>query len=204
MAEKYELNINITTSETSSTKSPRGKEKASVGKSTKGKGHGGNTFARPRTRNRKFSMDLLDYFKDSAEDKVYEKTIQRTRNKNKANRNKFLVGYGINTASDLLGELVSTTASNIGTFTSNQASQNSIDNVTNVTTDILSAVGTIGSGAAVGGWVGAIIAAVAVTAEKAMEVATASLKMNQENIKRNETSSRIRDRLGYIETGYSR
>lgn len=201
MAEKYELTINVQSSDTSEsvdTSSPRGKAKANKDRTS-------GTFARPRTRDRRFSMDVFDSLKDSLGEGAYKRTMKRTQgNTVRAKQSQFAWGYGVNTLTNIASNLISTTASNIGTFTSNDAMQNTVDNFANAGKEALTIAGTIGAGAAAGGWVGAVIATVAVTAEKALDVATAGLKLAKENIKRNEDSNRIRDRLGQIETGYSR
>ena len=196
MSEKYELDINI---------NQDGSDNSETLKSFKSsKDRTSGTFARPRTRQRKFSMDLFDGLKDTLGEKAYNKTLESTGNKNKANKSRFAVGYGINVFTQIASNMITTTASNIGTFTSNQATQNAVDNISGVITEGLSAVGTIGAGAAAGGIAGAAAAAALVAANKAIEIGTASMKLAKENIIRNEDSNRIRNRLGYIESGYSR
>ena len=196
MSEKYELDINI---------NQDGSDNSETLKSFKSsKDRTSGTFARPRTRQRKFSMDLFDGLKDTLGEKAYNKTLESTGNKNKANKSRFAVGYGINVFTQIASNMITTTASNIGTFTSNQATQNAVDNISGVITQGLSTVGTIGAGTAAGGIWGAVAATALVTANKAIEIGTASMKLAKENIIRNEDSNRIRNRLGYIESGYSR
>ena len=196
MSEKYELDINI---------NQDGSDNSETLKSfNSSKDRTGGTFARPRTRQRKFSMDLFDGLKDTLGEKAYNKTLESTGNKDKANKSRFAVGYGINVFTQVASDLVKTTADNIGTFTSNQATQNMVDNVSGIVSEGLSTIGTIGAGAAAGGIAGAVAATALVTAKKAIEIGTASMKLAKENIIRNEESNRIRNRLGYIESGYSR
>lgn len=196
MAEKYELDINIGQESDSSAEIVR--------ETRSSRDRTGGTFARPRTRQRRFSMDLFDGLKDKLGEDAYNRTLKSTGNKDKASKSRFAVGYGINVFTQVTSDLITTTASNIGTFTSNQATQNAVDNASKVVTDSLSTVGTIGAAAAAGGPWAAVAATALVAANKAIEIGTASMKLAKENTKRNEDSNRIRNRLGYIESGYSR
>lgn len=175
----------------------------SMGEETKTKSKA-RVFNNARTRRSKFSISISDYFGEKLSEKAYDRVLKKTGDKDKAKMSKFSVAYGINMGAQQARQLVSTSLSNIGTFTSNQAMQNTADNIRMVAGDALSAIGTIGSAAVAGGWVGAAIAAVAVTANKAIEIATASMSISKENMVSDAEAARISDRLGYVETGYSR
>lgn len=194
MAEKYELDININNNSTSENVKPVKSSKDRTG----------GVFARPRTRQRKFSMDLFDGLKDTLGQNAYDKTLKSTGNKDKASKSRFAVGYGINVFTQIGSELITTTADNIGTFTSNQATQNAVDNISKVASEGLSAVGTVAAAASAGGPWAAVAAVALVTANKAIEIGTSSMRLAKENTKKSEDSNRIRNRLGYIESGYSR
>ena len=92
----------------------------------------------------------------------------------------------------------------VGTFTDNTAYQNVISNAKIATNKLISAVSTIASGAKAAGPVGAAIAAVAVTANEALSMASTAINMTKNNAISMAASVKSRERLGYIETGYSR
>lgn len=161
-------------------------------------------FNRVRTRRSKFSISISGYFGEKIGDKMYDRVYAKTNDKDKAEASKFRAAYAIGQGAQLARQLVDTSLSNIGNFTSNQALQNKVDNIRNTAGEALSAIGTIGSAAMAGGWIGAIIAGVAVTANKALEIANASMNISKENMVNNVEAARISDRLGYVETGYSR
>lgn len=99
---------------------------------------------------------------------------------------------------------IKSVASNIGNFTSNQANQNTIDNISSTIGDIGSGIGSIAAGAAVGGPVGAIAAAALVVGQKALDMSNSALELAKTNKESSAVSQRNSERLGYIETGYSR
>lgn len=100
--------------------------------------------------------------------------------------------------------VIRATASNVGTFTSNQQYQNTVDNITGLMGEGLGALSMIGAGAVAGGPAGAAIAAVGVVANKAIQIGSTALNLAKKTKEEQVTSQRASERLGYQSYGRSR
>lgn len=111
------------------------------------------------------------------------------------------IGTALGTAAVKAGKLM---LSNVGTMTSNQAYQNTVDNATMISGKILGLGLSVGAGVAISGGLGAAVAAVGWTATEALETANRAMNIAKNNQIEIEDANRTRDRLGYIQAGYSR
>lgn len=122
----------------------------------------------------------------------------------KGSKNRWAAAYTIKIVSNFVKDAVGLALDNVGTFTDNTSYQNAISNAKLVTNKLISGVSAIASGAAYGGPVGAAISAVAVTANEALSMASTAINMTKNNAISAAAAVKSRERLGYIETGYSR
>lgn len=122
----------------------------------------------------------------------------------KASKNGWAAAYTIKTVSNFVKDVAGLALDNVGTFTDNTAYQNVISNAKLVTNKLISGISSIASGAAYGGTVGAAIAAVAVIANEALSMASTAINITKNNAISAAAAVKSRERLGYIETGYSR
>ena len=65
-------------------------------------------------------------------------------------------------------------------------------------------IGAIGAGAVTGGWIGALIAALAAGVSMAIDIGKKAIEISKNQIINDADTERARDRLGYIDTGRSR
>ena len=122
----------------------------------------------------------------------------------KGSRNRWAAAYAIKTVSNFVKDATELVLDNVGTFTDNTAYQNVISNAKLVTNKLISGVSSIASGAMAGGAWGAAIAAIAVTANEALSMASTAINITKNNAINAAAAVKSRERLGYIETGYSR
>lgn len=164
-------------------------------------------FVRPRKKS-SHNMSISGYFGEKWGDKAYNRVIEKVGNtkegKEKAKAAKSTVGFAVMMGAEIAKTVVKAGVEGISVSNSDQASQNTIDNIGMVANEGLSLVGAIGMGASVGGVWGAAIAGIATVATKALNIGTEAMRISKQNISRAEESNRKSDRLGYIEAGYSR
>lgn len=122
----------------------------------------------------------------------------------KGSKHRWAAAYAIKIVGDFVKDAAGLALDNVGTFTDNTAYQNVISNAKLVTNKLISGVSSIASGAAYGGPWGAAIAAVAVTAKEALSMASTAINITKNNAISMAAAVKSRERLGYIETGYSR
>lgn len=173
-------------------------------------------FKRPRTRSSSNGMDILANIKNSIGDgaysSVYNYTIQHYKGKGnvtevartRGRHAEYNARAGIALAAFAAREVVTTSFDLLGTFTTNTAKQNQLDNQAAAINGALGAIGSVGAGYAAGGWIGALVA----LAMTAVKQGATMIKRSFENDKNNKMkaldSERKSNRLGYIEAGYSR
>lgn len=204
MADKKELDININNGGSSDT--DRSSERSSSGEN--------KSIFKKRIRTAHNGIDIVGRIKDIAEDNVYEHVKKNAINAGKdfdndtdakaaANKKANAAGLGVAVAAKMIGETVKTSFGIAGMFV-NEGAQNALDNGAMVFNKSLSAIGTIGAAAASAGPIGAIVAAVGVVANEALIMAKAAFDNSKDNAIKAAETTRVTDRLGYIETGYNR
>ena len=211
MAEKYELVITTDGSSGNSTTETRSSNDSSGGKSI---------FKKPKTRRSSHGIDILanlkeklgDVAKNRTYDRVYAKQMDDGASEEVAKAAATKAGkqaagataLGIVALTVTAGKAANTVLSNVGNWTSNQAYQNKVDNIRSIGGKTAGLIGTIGAGAVAGGWIGALIAAVAAGVNMAMDMGKKAIEISKNQIINDADTERARDRLGYIDTGRSR
>lgn len=130
--------------------------------------------------------------------------VEYNKASRKGSKHSWAAAYAIKKVGDFVKDAAGLVLDNVGTFTDNTAYQNAISNAKLATNKLISGVSSIASGAAYGGKWGAAIAAVAVAAKEALSMASTAINMTKNNAISTAAAVRSRERLGYIETGYSR
>jgi hypothetical protein len=163
-----------------------------------------NTFARVKTKRTVNGVDMLGWVKSLVGDKAYDFVIEHGGSAKTASQTKVGTIMGIMATVDTAKNIGRSALSSVGEFTSNQADQNSIDNIGMAVGTVTSAGFSIAAGAAMGGWIGAIVATALNAAKVALDAAKKTMEYDRQTKIEAAQSQRVRDRLGYIETGYSR
>ena len=210
MAEKYELVI--------TTDGSSGNSKTET-RSSKDSG-GASIFKRSKTRKSSHGIDILatlkeklgDVAKNRTYDRVYAKQMASGASEEVAKKAASKAGkqaagataLGIVSLTLTAGKAVNTVLNNVGNWTSNQAYQNTVDNIRGVGGKTAGVIGAIGAGAVAGGWIGALIAALAAGVSMAIDRGEKAIEISKNQIINDADTERARDRLGYIDTGRSR
>lgn len=192
---KYELQINI---------NGQGGESSSDRSSPSTKREKQGIVRKARTRSTSHGMDILANLKNSAGEQAYEKAVASGASVKQASQAKFGAAAGIMAVGQVASNVVSATIGSVGTLTSNEASANMVDNISNVTGRGIGAIASIAAGAQMGGWVGALIMTAIELANVGISYGKNALDLAKQNATKTEETERTRDRLGYISTGYSR
>ena len=203
MVDKKELDININNGGSSDTS--KSSERSSSGEN--------KSIFQKRVRTAHNGIDIVGRIKDIVENNVYEHVKKNVINAGKdfdnnadakaaANKKANAAGLAVATFAKIAENTVTTSIGIAGMFV-DEGTQNAISNGGMVANKALSAIGTIGAGAAYGP-AGAIIAAVGVAANEALSMAKAAFENSKQNSIKAAETTRITDRLGYIETGYNR
>lgn len=211
MAEKYELVI--------TTDGSSGNSKTET-RSSKDSSGGASIFKRSKTRKSSHGIDILatlkeklgDVAKNRTYDRVYAKQMAGGASEELAKKAASKAGsqaagaaaLGIVALTVTAGKAANTVLSNVGNWTSNQAYQNKVDNIRGIGGKTAGVIGTIGAGAALGGWIGALIAALSAGVNMAMDMGKQAIEISKNQIINDADTERARDRLGYIDTGRSR
>lgn len=211
MAEKYELVI--------TTDGSSGNSKTET-RSSKDSSGGVSVFKRPKTRRSSHGIDILANLKDKAGDisknrtydRVYAKQMAGGATEEMAKKAASKAGsqaagaaaLGIVAVTATAAKAVNTVLNNVGNWTSNQAYQNTVDNMRGVGGKTAGIIGTIGAGAMAGGWIGALIATLFAAVNMAMDMGEKAIEISKNQIINDADTERARDRLGYIDTGRSR
>ena len=201
MADKKELDININNGGSSDT--DRSSERSSSGEN--------KSIFQKRVRTAHNGIDIVGRIKDAVEDKVYEdlkkqalaKGIDEAGSKEIAKKKAGAAGLAVATFAKIAENTVTTSIGIAGMFV-DEGTQNAISNGGMIVNKSLSAIGTIGAAAATAGPVGAIVAAVGIAANEALNIAKAAFDNSKQNAIKAAQTTRATDRLGYIETGYNR
>lgn len=205
MAEKHEIEVTVNDGE-------------NIKEPTRRTGKKLTTFARVRNQRRTNGIDPIANLKNVIGDKSYNRVYDRFVNSSGGNMNKdtqlkaqkaaeksrLKALYLVNQAQQATS-LIANTAVNIATIhIDNKANSNLVDNVLNTANQVTGAFGNIVQGGIAGGWVGAVVA----VAMEALKVGAKAMEMVAQTEKNNEKAAyqteRRSNRLGYIETGYSR
>ena len=182
------------------------------------------TFKRPRTRSQSNGMDILARIKNIVGDKAYQSAynsvekdyniitngkevdveIDDSKAKKAGLKGQFAAAAGIAFAAKSIVD-VANLAMDVATInTSNQARKNQIDNMRSGFKQTLSSVGIVGAGVAAGGIIGGVIAIASVLCKMMIDAAKLQAEISRRNQIDISETERKKNRLGYIETGYSR
>lgn len=211
MAEKYELNINI---------NEGGEESSSSSDRYQTKGEGPRTVARPRHTTRSNGLDIWASLKSQLGDKTYDKTYSRIKQQassqgksegeaskmadKAADKSKIKTMYLLNQAQQAINLTVDTITQAVMMHVGNEADANMISNLTATGNQVVG-IGTnlIQGGIAAGG-LGVGIAAAMEAYKLACKAYLLAEQTKKDNIGKAAEAERKANRLGYIQTGYSR
>lgn len=203
MADKKELDININEGSSSSDNKRKTNSESS---------EGNKSVFKKRIRTAHNGIDIVGRIKDIAEDKVYESVNAKSGGGDAAagpagtimaKKAANAAGLGVAVAANVVKKTVTTSIGIAGMFV-NEGTNAAIANAGMAINKTTSAIGSIGAGAFAGGPAGAIAAAAGVVANEALEMAKAAFENSRNNAIKAAESTRVTDRLGYIETGYNR